>query len=191
MLSVMASITELYGYLGKFISEFNEIISAVIILLLGFIIARILYHITYKLLHEAELDNIIKATTGIKISLEKTLAKFVRYFVYFIAIITVLNQLGLTTTLLYIIAAVILLIIAVSFLLGVRDFIPNFFSGIVLSKEKRLRKGDFITLNGIKGKVVQLGLLETKIETKKGDTIYIPNRTLTKQKLVIKKKSKR
>ena len=50
-------------------------------------------------------------------------------------------------------------------------------------KLAKMKKGKKIKFNGIEGKICKLGMLELEIETKKGDTIYLPNSLLIKSKV--------
>ena len=75
-----------------------RLITAIIILLIGFVIARILSNLTKKLLQELETNRILKEQAGVKIQVEEFIASLVKYLIYFIAVIMALNQLGLTTT---------------------------------------------------------------------------------------------
>ena len=51
-------------------------------------------------------------------------------------------------------------------------------------KLKNLSK---IKVDKLEGKVTKISFLETQIETKKGDTIHIPNSTITKKEFIVKK----
>ena len=44
--------------------------------------------------------------------------------------------------------------------------------------------GDYIKVNSAEGQVIRRGLVETLIQTKQGDVIYIPNASLIKQEIV-------
>ncbi|MEM4263584.1 MAG: mechanosensitive ion channel [Candidatus Woesearchaeota archaeon] len=164
----------------------NSIIAAVVILLLGFILGKLVGRLLHKVLHEAELDNILKKA-GARLPLETVLANLAEYFIYFVAVIFALNQLGITTVVLYIIALAAMVILIISAFLGLKDFIPNFIAGIVIYRKELITKGDRVSIDGVSGKVDELSLLDTKIKTSKGDIIYIPNSIVIKSKVVKKK----
>ena len=166
----------------------TKLIVAVLIILIGFIAGRVAGKLTQKVLHELELDRILKQTAKIKFSLEKALGKFVAYFIYFIAIIIALNQVGLTTTILHMISAAVLIIIVISIVLGVKDFIPNLLAGMHIHRKGLLKEGDRIRVRGTEGKVISVELTETKLKTKKGDIIILPNSILVKEEIVKLKK---
>jgi len=169
---------------------FTRSVVAIMILLLGFVLGRIIGKLTQKILHEIELNSIIKKATGIKVALEQVVAKVLTYFIYFIAIIWALNELGLTTTILTMISGAVLILILVSFLLIIKDFIPNAFAGFMIHRKRQLKPGDKIRTDGLQGKITRISLVETEIRTSKGDIIYIPNSLLTKKQIIVRKKSK-
>jgi small-conductance mechanosensitive channel len=188
MVDVTALWEKVSSDLNSFFSEsLGKMIIAVVIVLIGFILGRILERITQKLLHELELDRIMQRT-GLKISLETVLSNLVAYLVYFIAIIMALNQLGLTTAILYIIVGGVIVLIVVSTLLAIKDYIPNLIAGFFVFRRGMFKIGQRIKLNGTEGKVKKIGLVETEILTRKGDKIFIPNSLLVKSKVVVKKK---
>ncbi|MBW2977366.1 mechanosensitive ion channel [Candidatus Woesearchaeota archaeon] len=170
---------------------FTRSVVAIIILLMGFVLGRIIGKITQKVLREIELNRIIKKATGMKIALEEIVAKLLTYFIYFIFMIWALNELGLTTTILTMISGAALVIIILSILLAIKDFIPNAFAGFVIHRKRQIKPGDRIKTDGLQGKIARISLVETEIKTKKGDTIYIPNSILTKREIIVhKRKSK-
>ena len=185
----MEALSTSYNFINDtFFKYLDKFVIAIIILLIGFIIARIVGRLTKKILSELEVDYILKKAAGVKFSLEKTVSRSLEYFIYFLAVVLTLNQLGVTTTVLHLIAGAIILIIAVSFILAVKDFIPNLIAGFMIYQRKRFKPGDRIKVGEVEGKIKSITLLETRIITKSGDTILIPNSTLTKG--VVKKKAR-
>lgn len=175
-------------YISTLFSQFFvKFIIAIVIVLIGFIIGRAVHKVLQKILHEIELNKNLKKA-GIKLSLEQFIANFAKYFIYFIAVIWALTELGLTTTVLYMITAVILLLIIISIILAIKDFIPNAFAGFFIYQKKMFKQGDKIIIHNLEGTIQKITLIETEIKTKKGDTIYIPNSLITKKEVLIKRK---
>ena len=81
-------------------------------------------------------------------------------------------------------AAIALAVLALSIVFALKDFMPNFVAGVIIQQRHLLKKDQKLKLNGISGRVSELGLLETKLTTVKGDTIFFPNSLLFKQKVV-------
>jgi len=184
-------ITNSINVLPKILSSvFTKLVVAVIIVLIGLVLGKILGKFVQKALHEIELNKIIKKAAGIKASVEEIISTSLSYFIYFIFIVMALNQLGITTVVLHMISGAILIIIIISILLSIKDFMPNMFAGLFIHQIRFIKEGDILKVDNTEGKVVHINLVETKIETKHGDIIYIPNSLLTK-KTVVKLKKKR
>ena len=173
------------SFFSKYITKF---IVAVIIILIGFIIAKIAGRLLQKILKEVELNNIIKKAANIRVNLEEIISSFTTYFIYFITIIMALSQLGLTTTVLHMISAAVIVIVIISIFLGIKDFVPNLMAGIFIHRKGFVNEGDKIIVKGIEGRIIHLNLVETRIKTKKGDVIYLPNVLLTRNEVVKLKK---
>ncbi|MBI2667173.1 mechanosensitive ion channel [Candidatus Woesearchaeota archaeon] len=165
-----------------------RLIASVIILLIGFIIARLSSNLTKKILNELETNKILKEQAGVKIQVEEFLSSVIKYIIYFIAIIIALNQLGLTTKVLYALLITILVILVGFIILAFKDFIPNVVAGFMIYQKDKVKPGDVIRVKDIEGKVIHVDLIETRIKTKKNDIVYIPNSILNKNEVVKLKK---
>jgi len=161
--------------------------AAIVVILLGFIAARVLSKLTKKALHELETDRVLKEQAGVTIPIEEFLSSLVKYLTYFIAIIFALNQLGLTTFVLQIILFTFLAIFVGFIILAFKDFIPNITAGFYMHAKKLINEKDNIKFNGIEGKVLHVGLVETRILVKKKEVVYIPNSLLLKKEITVKK----
>ncbi|MBI2565073.1 mechanosensitive ion channel [Candidatus Woesearchaeota archaeon] len=171
--------------LGEFLTR---IIVAIVIIFIGFIFGKLFGRLLHNFLHEAELNKFVKKA-GFKYCLEEALSKIVEWFVYFIAIVVAIDQLGLTVIILYIVSGAILLFFVIALFLGIKDFIPNVISGILAFKKEKIKAGNLIVIGDVEGKVELVGVLETKIITKNNDAIFIPNSLLYKKIVTIKKNS--
>lgn len=175
-------------YLNTFFSKFlGKLIVAVVIILIGFIIGKVAERIIQKVLHELEVDRLMERT-GIKFSLETVISNLAAYLIYLIAIIMALNQLGLTTIILYIVVGGIIVLIVVSTLLAIKDYIPNMIAGFFIFKKAKFKEGNKIKFNGTEGRVKKIGLVETEILTRNGNQIFVPNSILIKNKVIVKKR---
>jgi len=176
----------MWELLGIIDEQVKKILSGVTILLLGFLLGLIVKKILRKLLGEIELDK-ISEKLGKNYSLERRLSGVGAYLIYFITLILFLNQLGIEWIVLYIILGVLLLFMGATFLLGIKDFIPNLIAGIIIFRRGKFKKGKSIKVNGmIQGKIKKIGFLDLEVETKKKDVIYVPNSLLLKSKVWLK-----
>jgi small conductance mechanosensitive channel len=167
-------------------NQLNNIIGAIVILLIGLIIGIIVKKLLRRILHEIELDKTVKRL-GKDYSLEKRISSLAAYFIYFVALVWSLNQLEIAPVVLYILVGTVLLLLGATFLMGIKDFIPNLIAGIVIHRKGRWKEGKKIKVKGIEGKIEKIGLLEMEIRTEKGDKIYLPNSLLVKSKVWLRK----
>ncbi len=155
----------------------NRFILAIVILFVGFIIGRIFGKVLLKILHEAELNSWANKIQ-IKFSLEDLLSKSIELVVYIITIFLTFDQLGIAKLILYFILVFLALIIIASLILGIRDFIPNYFSGLKI--KNKLKVGSSLKVGSIQGVVEKRTLIETKLRTNKGDLFLIPHSYLAR-----------
>lgn len=164
----------------------NKLSVAILTLLVGAIIAKLLSRLIRRVLDELEVDLALKKSVGIKLSVSKLLSAFVSFIVYFITIILFLNSLGLTAAILNVLSIGVIVLIFISAALAIRDFIPNFFAGFLIKTKKHVQPGDRIEVKDVEGKVLEISFLDTEVKTKSGDIIFIPNSLLLKN--VLRKK---
>tara|TARA_Y100000296_G_scaffold38484_1_gene44560 strand:- start:264 stop:815 length:552 start_codon:yes stop_codon:yes gene_type:complete len=172
------------GFMDFIVKSWNyvqtELASAIIILLVGFVISYLLGRIIRVILKEIELDNITYNLFATKLKLEKRVSKLATYIFYLITVIVALTQLGIGNYILYLITGVVGLILLISFLLTLYDFIPNFYSYIIIKKKSKIKKNKYYSFKSIKGKVKTISLINTIVETSDNNKIFIPNKTIRK-----------
>lgn len=182
-------LTNMIAYLDTFFQGwYSKILVAAIILLVGFVIGKFVGRLLYRILKELEISAIIKKGTGVKLHVEKGMSVFLTYFIYFITAIMALNQLDITTTVLSMLSGAVIVIIVIAVALAIKDFVPNLFAGFYIYKNRFIKVGERIKVRGIEGTVQEISLLETKLKTKEGDTVYIPNAVMTQTEVLKLKK---
>ena len=162
------------------------IITGVVILLVGLGLGILVKKLIYKLLSEIELNKIMNRV-GITYNLEKWISSSISYIIYLATIIITLDHFSVGSIVLYIILGAILMLVVLTFLVGLKDIVPNFIGWIYLQKKKSVREGHKIDIREIEGEVEKVGFLETEIKTEKGDILYIPNSLFLKSKFKLKK----
>ncbi|MBT5021561.1 mechanosensitive ion channel [Candidatus Woesearchaeota archaeon] len=168
-------------HIFRFVSKF---VVAIVILLIGFILGRFLGKVVYKLLHSFQLNEGLNKLGGMQFQAEELAEGFTTYFIYFITVVMVLQQMGIATTILNMIAGAVILIIILSTFLGIKDFIPNAMAGLVIQSKKVIREGETIKVKGMQGKIIHISLVETKLETNEGDIIFVPNSVITRTSII-------
>jgi len=167
-------------------SFFNKFLVAFIIFLLGLIISRIVGKFVTKILHEVELRKIVKKATKIDKPVDERAGKIVFYALSTIVAFIALDYAGLRSPVLYIIGGILLFVVAGALLLAIKDFIPNFMGTLAIYRKNIFKVGDIIEVAGVTGKVKEIGFINTILIHEK-DKIYIPNATIIKNKLTVKK----
>lgn len=161
-----------------------KLIAAVGILLIGILLGRIVSKLIKRGLKEIELNRLLREYLNVKIDVETFINKFVTYFIYIIATVMALEQIGLTMTIFYIILGIILLGVLIFIIMTIKDFVPNVAANIFIRKKKIIKEGETIKVKNINGKVIKMDLIETKLETQDGDIVFIPNIVFLKNEVV-------
>ena len=156
---------------------------AILILLLGFVLGKLAGRVVSKVFSRLSLG-ILFRKIGIKRSLEGVLGSTTSMVIYFVSIIAALNQLHIAPLVLTIIVVIVIAVLVISFLLSMKDFLPNLLAGIFVYRHGVITEGDRIQVQDTIGTVVHLSLIETQLETKEGDIVFIPNTLLTKNKVI-------
>ncbi len=168
----------------------NRLVVAVIILFLGFIVGKIIGKLIERGLKEVSLDKGLKKAINLKVSLEKGISSFASFFIYLVAIIMALDSLGLTSSVLIMISAAIIVVIVISFILAIKDYVPNIIAGIRIKNKGFIEIGDYVKVKDIEGRVIKVNLNETELETKNKDIIFVPNSMFVKEEVYKRKRKK-
>lgn len=148
----------------------SKIVSIVLTILLSIIIARIVLTLANKALDASPL--------------EKTLVKFaknvVRIVVYVIAALIILDKIGFQTSSLVALVSVL----SAAFALAAQNSLANLFGGILLLMTKPFLVGDYVSAGSVEGTVLEIGLLNTQINTIDNKRISVPNGSISASTIV-------
>lgn len=109
-------------------------------------------------------------------TLETLLQSSLRYFIYFVAGLTVLSTLGVKTESLLASAG----IIGIALGLGAQNLVRDVLTGFFIIFEDQFGVGDYIETAGYSGTVVEMGLRVTKIRAYTGAMHVVPNSEINK-----------
>jgi len=112
-----------------------------------------------------------KEKWDIDATLIQVLNEIIKYSIYILALIIILNEFGFNLTAI----ALSLGIVGIAVGFGARDTISNFISGIFILADKTVRVGDVIEISNQVGKVVKLGFRTTTLLTYDERLIKVPN----------------
>ncbi len=102
------------------------------------------------------------------------------YFIWTISIVLAIEAMGFDITLLLAGSAALL----VGLGMGIQQLFLDFVSGIILLTERNVSVGDVVEVNGIVGKIVDLGFRTTIIQTRDNVRIIVPNSKLTSDNII-------
>ncbi|MFC4740438.1 mechanosensitive ion channel family protein [Flavobacterium ponti] len=155
---------KLTDWVEAIIKLLPNIALAAVVMVIGFYIAKFIRKIAGKLIH--------------KVSNNVTLNNLFSSIIYFIFIgivcFTVLSILQLDKAVTSILAGAGILGLALAF--AFQDIAANFMSGIFISFRKPLKVGDIVEVKDYMGKVKEVNLRDTVVETFQGQTVIIPNK---------------
>jgi len=160
--------------------------AGVVILLIGFGFGLLAKKLVKKVLKEIELNKIM-AKVGFTYDLEKWISSIIPYLIYLVTIVFFLDQLGITSVVLYLVVGAILMLVILTFLVGLKDVMPNFVAWVLLQRKSKIREGSRVEVREIAGRVEKVGYLETEIRTDSDDILYVPNSLFMKSKFKIKR----
>ena len=108
------------------------------------------------------------------------LGQIITYVVWTLSVLFTLDFIGVQITV--ILASSTALFVGLG--LGLQDTFKDFISGIVLLSDRSVAAGDIIEVDGIVGKVHEVGLRTTKIKTRDDISVILPNSRLTTQGVI-------
>ncbi|EHD20034.1 MULTISPECIES: small-conductance mechanosensitive channel MscS [Brenneria] len=138
-----------------------NIVAALLILIVGLVIARILSGTLNRLLVSRSIDSTVA----------DFLAALVRYGIIAFTLIAVLSRVGVQT------ASVIAVLGAAGLAVGLalQGSLANFAAGVLLVTFRPFRVGEWVDLGGIAGTVTQVQIFSTTLRTADGKIIVVPN----------------
>ncbi|MDX1383202.1 MAG: mechanosensitive ion channel, partial [Thermoanaerobaculia bacterium] len=67
---------------------------------------------------------------------------------------------------------------------GLQDVIGNFVSGLILAVERPIQKGDTVEVGNLLGRVSEIGVRSSKVQTFEGAEVIVPNGSLLSKELI-------
>lgn len=116
------------------------------------------------------LDRILAARDVDK-GLRFAAGKITRYVIVVVGLFVAIGTLGIDTSALMGVAAILL--VGIGF--GLQKLAENFISGLLVLIERPVRKGDFIDAGGVLGVVDDIGLRATRVTSRDGVQVILPN----------------
>lgn len=156
-------IDSVVAYAPRFISA---VVSAILILLIGLWIIKLLSRFIDKLFEKQKID----------LSIRRFLGNLINWILKIVLFIVVVTQLGVqTSTFVAIIGAA-----GLAIGLALQGSLANFAGGVLILTLKPFRVGDFIsTASGVSGTVMIIDIFNTRLNTPQNQLIVVPNGELS------------
>ena len=135
--------------------------------------------VIYKVIDKT-LQRVLDHSRGIDAGLHSLLQKSYRVVAYVFIGAIVLGQMGINVTAL--VAGLSIAGIAVGF--AARDSLENFISGVTILVDQPFRVGDYIVVEDEYGKVIEITLRSTRIQTVRNEVMVLPNTQMITQRVV-------
>lgn len=140
-------------------------LALILTIVVGFIVAKLIIAI---------LDKAVS-----KLRVEKTLLRFfrsvIRVIVYFIWILVVAQEANFDAKYIVALASVL----SAAFALAAQGSLSNLFGGMLLLMSKPFLVGDYVIAGGVEGTVLEIGMLNTQINTVDNKRVCVPNSTIS------------
>ncbi len=154
----------------------------IIILFVGFGAAVLVRKLLRRTLQELGIHKIGEQRKW-SINPEAAISSFAAYAIYIVTIMLFLDYFKIKSIVFWSFAGGIALLLALMFFAGLKDIIPNVRGGLMLRSDKKGIVGKNIELKEVSGVVEHIGYLETRIRTKQGDVLLVPNALFLNKKM--------
>ena len=114
--------------------------------------------------------------------ISQLLSTVARISVIAVAVFVALGLLNLDRTVTSLLAGVGVVGLALGF--AFQDIAANFMSGIIMAIDRPFKNGDFVEVNGHRGRVGDMSLRATTIETLDGLSILVPNKDIFQNAII-------
>jgi small conductance mechanosensitive channel len=138
------------------------IVSAIAVLVVGWILSRLAYRAVLRLLPLAY---------GVNKNFAPLLAQVARYGIVIFAIMTAASFIGVPNTSIIAILGAMGLAVA----LALQNTLSNIAAGIMLIWQRPISIGEYIVGDGVEGVVVEIGLFGTRLRSSSGLYVFTPN----------------
>ena len=149
--------------LNQFLSYFKNgnYLGAVLTFVIGYILYRVLYSLTKKLIRRTHLDGLVRSF----------LLSSIRIVLLLMLLLAVAQQLGIPISSVLVVFSTLGLAISLS----MQNYLSNLAGGIVILLTKPFQLDDIIEVEGVTGKILKIDLYYTKVNTYENKSVYVPN----------------
>jgi hypothetical protein len=155
----------------------NKVVIALVIVLLGFILGKIVESALRYLFSRISLDDRLTKLFKVRRNYARAIRRSIVRIIYFVTVLIALDKLSLVEPVYTVIMFLALIVIVISIALAGMDVIPNLVARASLQR-KRITVGDEVLVNDkagqIQGIIVDITLTDVHIKRRNGDLFFVP-----------------
>jgi len=178
----------LWGFSSDFLIHvakkvlFGFHIGGVRISLIAIVFGVAVFMISYSLVKMFRRHLMMTAFTHLEIDegIRHSLDSFINFIGLVLSLLLAIVVMGADLTSLTVIAGA--LSVGIGF--GLQNVISNFVSGIIILFERPFKVGDWVNIGGEEGKIKQINIRSTELETFKKTSVIVPNATLLSSSVI-------
>lgn len=178
----------LWGFSSDFLIHvakkilFGFHIGGVKISLIAIVFGVAVFMISYSLVKMFRRHLMMTAFTHLEIDegIRHSLDSFINFIGIVLSLLLAIVVMGADLTSLTVIAGA--LSVGIGF--GLQNVISNFVSGIIILFERPFKVGDWVNIGGEEGKIKQINIRSTELETFKKTSVIVPNATLLSSSVI-------
>ncbi|MCF8373461.1 MAG: mechanosensitive ion channel [Bacteroidales bacterium] len=167
-------IKDLIGYELFESDKYNITVYSLIVSVIIIVITSLLLMFIKKVIKRSTRLNHFDLSRGL------TVYQIIKYFIWIIAISLVLETIGVKVTIL--VAGSAALLVGIGF--GLQQIFSDIVSGLIILFDGSLRITDVVEVDGMVGRVLNIGLRTTVVTTRDNVNVIIPNHKFTSENLI-------
>jgi small-conductance mechanosensitive channel len=156
---------------GDFTLRFSNVIGAALVIILArlfYVVLRRVFLVRY--FKRRKIDEGRQFAIG----------QLIKYVIYIIAFLVAIEASGMNITVLYAAGAALLVGLGI----GIQQTFNDFMSGVILLVEGSIKKGDWLLIGDMEGKVIRIGLRTSLIQTRRRIAVIVPNSKITVENVI-------
>lgn len=178
------------GVVSELTSYLPEILSAILIAILGIIAINVFTKLTEDFLKTIGIRNYFR-DAGLSANSLKAVSSLLKAFLYLVLLQLVLGELGIAeSTINELVRAsswAVAFLVAGLLFYGFKDLFKNFAAGVYLKNSRLVRPGEEVRIGDESGEINQVSLFSTSVDTNSGYTVLTPNSKIADSDLKFKR----
>jgi small-conductance mechanosensitive channel len=189
LIDVLVKAEELFSSMSFYL---NKIIIALVILLFGFIIGKIIENLLRVVLARINTDERLFQLFKVRRNYARAIRRTIVRIIYIATVVIALQQVSLVRPVLLLLLFLTVVVILISFALAGLDVVPNIAARASL-RTKKISIGDEVIVSDrsgvLQGTIVDMTLTDVHIRRRNGDLFFVPNSVFLRENITKKRRS--